>query len=47
LQTGQCLCDVRARCGMISFVSIIYRDTRLAARGWADGICDPIFIHIW
>ena len=29
---------------MISFVSIIYRDTKLAARGWADGICSPNFI---
>ena len=29
---------------MISFVSIIYRDTKLAARGWAGGICSPTFI---
>ena len=32
-RTGQCLCDVRARCGMVSFVKAIYRDTRSAVRG--------------
>ena len=35
-------CDVRAKCGMISFVSTIYRDTRSAVRGGAGVICDPI-----